>query len=272
MSCDRQIVFAVALLLTAMLLFGALSSYPSDTAFGASDQSPPVLMNPQTQPSLLSFKGGNVTLRATAEDDEGVTSAQAEVAYPDRRQVRVNLTLKVGSVTSGVWEGTFTAPMNPTQEDVVYEVTFFAKDAAGNEGTLTGTTFVVAAVDIMPPSLSSPQADPPRLTPLGGNVRLSVIVTDDEGVASVQAKITKPDGNRTTIDLMMTMVSDATTGGLWEGTFTAPMNKGKTDQTYKVTFTAKDSAGNQATSEEITFTVAAMVEIKPPGPIPVSTD
>ncbi len=124
----------------------------------------------------------------------------------------------------------------------------------------------------MPPVLFDPKADPPRLTPMGGNVRLRVIVTDDHGVASAQAKVTKPDGNKATIDLMMTMESDAATGGLWEGMFTAPMNKGKTDQTYKATFTAKDSAGNEATSEEITFTVAAMVEIKPPGPIPVSTE
>ncbi len=128
MSYDRQIVFAGALLLTATLLFGALPSHSPDTAFGAHDQSPPVLMNPQTQPSTLSFKGGNVTLRVAAEDDEGVTSAKAEIAYPDRRKATVNLTLKAGSATSGVWGGTFAAPMNPTKEDMVYEVTFSAKD------------------------------------------------------------------------------------------------------------------------------------------------
>lgn len=270
MAYDRQIVFAVALLLTATLLFGMLPSLNPATGCNVNDQSPPVLMDPQTQPSMLSFKGGNVTLRVTAEDDEGVTSAKAEIIGPDHHKATVNLGLQTGSPTSGVWEGTFAAPMNPTREDMVYEVTFSAKDAANNEATLTGITFVVAAVDPTPPSLFHPQADPPRLTPLGGNVRLRVIVSDDHGVASTQAKVTKPDGTKTTIDLMRT--SDAATDGLWEGTFTAPMNKSRTDQTYQVTFTARDFAGNHATSEEITFTVAAIVEIKPPGPIPVSIE
>jgi hypothetical protein len=269
---EKNFHLTVTIFLTAMALLVMLPGRSRDKVFGdpKREQDAPVLTHPHVEPSKLSYKGGIVSLRVTVADEQGVKSARAEVMQPDRNKTIVNLTLKTGSATDGTWEGKFAAPMNNTKDDQTYEVIFFAQNVAGKEAASADLTFMVATVDITPPALYNPKAEPSKLSPMGGDVRLRVIATDENGVTSAQALVTKPDGGKATIDLLETMEMSSTPIGIWEGTFRAPMNKNKTEQTYKVIFSAKDAAQNQATSAEITFTVGVMADIRPPGPIPVS--
>jgi hypothetical protein len=236
------------------------------------DQKPPVLTSPQVEPMKLMPMGGRVTLRVIVKDDEGVVATRADVTKPNRQKETVPLALDDGTPKDGLWGGTFAVPVNASLEEQIYTVAFFAKDAAGNEGRSAEVSFTVEAVvpDTEAPTLYSPRAEPSKLSPMGGNVVLSIIATDNTAVASAQAEVTKPNGSKATVDLSQMMVYDTPNKDLWAGAFIVPMNRSRTEQTYRVTFSARDAANNEAKSGELTFTVAGMVDIKPPGPVPVT--
>src|SRR5206468_2467519 len=89
---------------------------------------------------------GAVTLTVTAADNVGVTAARAEITKPDGTKTSVDLPRATGTPASGLYRGTFSAPANATRTAQVFHVTFFARDAAGNEGkTVTALQFTVAA-------------------------------------------------------------------------------------------------------------------------------
>jgi len=95
--------------------------------------------------------------------------------------------------------------------------------------------------DTAPPLISQARVEPSLLGFPGGEVSISAQVTDDSGVAAVWARVTRPDGTYTDIDL------SNTTGSRYEGKFTAPANVRHDEQAeeYAVALFARDALGNE---------------------------
>jgi hypothetical protein len=106
----------------------------------------PVVTNPSVNPSSLPAPGGNFTLSVNATDNKGVTLVQATVALTGGASSTFDLTMQSGTATAGVWGGTFTAPANATNAVQDYQVTFTARDLAGNSASTTPAPFTVRPV------------------------------------------------------------------------------------------------------------------------------
>ena len=111
----------------------------------------------------------------------------------------------------------------------------------GNQGAPPDTTA---------PQISGATATPSSLEPLKEDLTIGATVTDDVGVTSVEAKITKPDA--TTEKVMLTVTAGTTT---FTGKWLAVAGTARAAGTYTVEITAKDAANNAATPVKVTFTV-----------------
>jgi hypothetical protein len=142
-----------------------------------------------------------------------------------------------------------------------------AVDSQGNVAVAGSSTdpalgrveFTVAYVDQVAPALNNCQVTPRSLPSTGGDVQISAVVTDADGVASVTATVTKPDGTK--VQVPLTRQGNTNT---FAGTYTAAGNPTFSLQTYHVSITAVDRTGNQAVSDCGDFTVAAAPDTTPP--------
>lgn len=110
--------------------------------------------------------------------------------------------------------------------------------------------------DTTAPVISSPSATPDELPPIGGTLTIRATVTDNVGVASVTASITKP--NNTTVTVAMSISSGSIYTATWRPDFSDLVPSGL----FKIVITARDGAGNTATSPQLTV----RVEGPPPPP------
>lgn len=124
------------------------------------------------------------------------------------------------------------------------------------QDNLAQVRFVVLAPPVnSPPSLSSPSITGTLPVPAsGGPVDLTVQASDDKGVSSVTAEITKPGGSRQTVSL--SRFAGTATNGFWRYLgYSVPANPTTAEQQYQVTFIAVDTDGATGTSSQ-TFSVA----------------
>jgi hypothetical protein len=107
------------------------------------------------------------------------------------------------------------------------------------------------AADTTAPTISAASvtpALPTLLAAVGENVAIQATVTDDVGVTSVQATVTKPDSSTATVTM-------TASGNNYTGTWlTAGEAKGA-GSSYTIVVTAKDAANNSRTSSAMTVTV-----------------
>lgn len=122
----------------------------------------------------------------------------------------------------------------------------------GNGGGNGGGT------DTIPPVISSPSVQPTLVQPVGADVTIRATVTDNVGVTSVTATITKPDNSK--ITLTMNLSGTSTYTAIWKPDVTS-IDPGAS---IKIVITAKDAAGNTTNSPTLTVTF----EGPPPPPPP----
>jgi hypothetical protein len=86
--------------------------------------------NAAVNPSQTAFEGGNVTITAKATDEDGdALTVQAAVQKPDGTTQTIPLTKGVGSQ----YNGTYTAPGNPTTSAQVHEIRVTASDGEASD-------------------------------------------------------------------------------------------------------------------------------------------
>lgn len=103
------------------------------------------------------------------------------------------------------------------------------------------------------PVVASFVVTPGSLDYQGGVVQVTASVSDNVGVTSVVARITRPDGSVTGLPLRLS--SGTAKLGDWTATFTQPVNMGSTALTYRFEATAADAAGNLGRRDGTTLTV-----------------
>lgn len=211
------------------------------------DEDPPVITNCTVTPRTLGPAGGGVTVRANVQDNRGVSrvTARFTIAGPSSAGevivVPGGITATLVEVSPGTYEGTATLPANPSPNPVVYDVRVIAEDTSSNQAQEPCGQVTVAAGDAEAPVISACSVTPTQLTPLGGQLALSATVTDNVGVASVRARILRPNGTTA----LVTLTRGA--GDTFTGSFNVPVNISGQNQTYTVHVDATDSSGNQTT-------------------------
>ncbi|MDH7570813.1 MAG: Ig-like domain repeat protein, partial [Armatimonadota bacterium] len=122
------------------------------------DTTPPRLVNATATPDVFRFTGGTTTLSVNVTDAGVVSRVYAEVKYPDQTVVTVDLAKGAGDAFSATWN----APGNvsPEGQANVYEVQFYAWDAAGNFGSGAATTVTVNPGATPPQPISALPARP----------------------------------------------------------------------------------------------------------------
>jgi hypothetical protein len=226
---------------------------------------PPVLSNPVVLGSPVPESGGPVDLRVDALDDWKIASVTATVTHPDGSSHTVTLLL-AGGLSGYEYRYSVTryyqVPPNPTSTDQQYFVTFDAVDNEGLSAVPKSTTFTVKAGHTdQPPTIDSSTVSGTLPVPAsGGPVDLSVHASDDNGVASATADISKPDGSRQTVKLARK--SGTATNGIWGAAFQVPANPLYVDQQYRVTFSALDSnSASAGPTGAISFTIQARPKV-----------
>lgn len=114
--------------------------------------------------------------------------------------------------------------------------------------------------DTTDPMVQDFTIDPVTISPYGGNVTISAVVTDNVAVSSAVALVTKPDLSVVTVPLSGTFVYSAT--------YAAPSNPTGSNQTYTVRVRATDTSNNSFTADSLSFTVLAP-GLPPPPPPPL---
>jgi hypothetical protein len=107
---------------------------------------------------------------------------------------------------------------------------------SGGGGNGTGPTF--AQINITPLTLGAQ----------GGDVVITAVVTDPDGVDAVNATVSL-EGRHTTLELT------SLGGSTFQNTFPAPPNPGVSPQVYSVDFTAADTQANTSSTGPYNFTV-----------------
>jgi parallel beta-helix repeat protein len=208
------------------------------------DTTAPMLTNCTVAPRAPAAAGGSVTVTADATDNVSVQSVIAEVQGPNGI-TRVQLTAGGGSGYSG----TFTLPANNTTAAIFYRVHLVASDPTGNQTTEDCGVVTVEAPDRNAPQFGSCSLSPSSLPFTGGAVQIQASVTDNVGVASVQARILRNGTVVGTVDLTPGSAPN------FAGTFAAQPNRTDAAQEYAVELTATDAAGNITTVPCGTYTV-----------------
>ena len=183
------------------------------------DATPPVIATADASPAIQEA-GGSVTIFANVTDDDAVATVDAHVQGPS---TDVNLTMSPIAGTAWTVTRTFTA-LGP------YSFIVWGVDPAGNAALRSGG-FTIA--DRTAPNIASVAAIPATATPTG-ILSITAQVTDNAGVATVNAHVTGP-----TFDENLTM--SLGTDGSWyvNRTYT---NRGS----YAFTVWAVDASGNAA--------------------------
>jgi hypothetical protein len=135
----------------------------------------PLLSSPAVAPSALSYRGGAVTLSVAIQGSGagGVQTASATVQLPDGTTTTVGLSLTAGGATSGTWQGQYTIPTNFGSASGLYNVSFSARDGAGNSAQTPPVPITVA-----PPGASDPSIQLTSIPAFGSYNSLSGLVTN----------------------------------------------------------------------------------------------
>jgi len=202
---------------------------------------PPTIKICDVTPDSLPATGGTFTVSATVLDDVGVTCVEAEVDGPNPVGT-VTLTLQSGTATNGVWQGTFDVPANGTASPQLYEVDVTAKDGLGGSTTEDCETVSVAGavLDNQPPVIHDCTFDPQFLPNSGGDVFIQALVSDNQGVATVRARVQKPIGG--TAETLLHGKE-----GLYDGAHTVGVAVSSAPAFLQVEIVAEDAVGNTAT-------------------------
>ncbi|MEJ5252449.1 MAG: hypothetical protein HPY54_14795 [Chthonomonadetes bacterium] len=134
--------------------------------------------------------------------------------------------------------------------------------AAGILLTLAGCgMFLSGAQPLTPPVISNLQIQPSRLRFFGGQVTLSVNVSDQEGVRSVVLEVQKPDGSTSSVAM------EAAGADTYRATVNLPPNVGASTQQYGFVVRAEDMFGVTARSDPAVLEVEGIS--LPPGAPPI---
>ena len=102
--------------------------------------------------------------------------------------------------------------------------------------------FRLTPADSSPPVLANCSVTPASRNAAGGNFTLSVEATDNEGVQTVVAEVTRPDMTVVNVSLVQQETTNT-----YSGVFTAPANTGASPESYQVEFRATDTSSNEST-------------------------
>jgi len=217
------------------------------------DSEPPVLVNCDVRPRAFLSAGGTVRFLADATDNAGVERVEVRITGPGATMSTVVLFRGEG----GDFEGQTVAPSNPGPGPATYAVEFAAIDTSGNVATVDCGTYEVAAPDASAPLILSCQVVRRNFISSGGATQIVATVTDDVGVALVQAAITRPD--ESVIVVPMALQPD----GRYAGTYVVPPNDGGSPSVHTVEIRARDTSNNLSTASCGTITVA-VEDVEPP--------
>ncbi|MGV3724232.1 MAG: Ig-like domain repeat protein, partial [Actinomycetota bacterium] len=218
------------------------------------DVSPPVLSDCQVTPRNLPSSGGSVSLSAAATDNRDLVLVQAVINLPGGGTDTVVLT-QAGM--SDTYTGSYQAASNSTNAPKANQDSFAARDAEGNTAQEPCGVFTVASDDDEAPIIATCAVSPDVVSPSGGPVQVTADVTDPSGLASVQARIVRPDGGVNTVS--MPLIS----GSSYAGVFAAPANQSAQDAVYTVFIVARDTSGNTSVLRCGTVTVLSP-DVDPP--------
>lgn len=243
---------------TILTLLVAALAFPAGAAAqggGSGFDTPPIVSNPQLNPTSLPYQGGTVTISADAIDDFGITMFYADVQGSDGSRESVGLGYAGGDSFSGL----FYAPPNYTDSPVSYYVTVEATD--GNGGFDTEIAGEIQ-VDAQPqfdeaPIASDPLVSPRELPAAGGTVTISAAASDNRGISEVYATITLPGGGSTQVPL------EPISSSRYEGVYVVPPNGTGAAHQYGVEIVALDDIGQPGTVDGGFVTVAGRAASPP---------
>jgi hypothetical protein len=184
------------------------------------DTDPPYLENLLIAPNPQE-NGGTVAITVDVTDDVEVTEVWINITNPDGSWSNTSMTSGAGDQYG------FDSPYT-TLGDYVYEI--WAMDTSGNWNSTAPGDFEVRDTDS--PEIGEPDSTPEEQEE-GGDVNITVDVTDDVDIEEVWVDITLPDG--TSLNVSMTAGDDDE--WYFEDAFDSPGD-------YSYTIWAADGSGN----------------------------
>jgi len=177
------------------------------------------------------------TINTNATDNANISVVLAQITYPNASSFNITLTNR----TLTDYNNTYT----PTLTDApgTYTVTILANDTNNNINNTITTTFSIddnifpTLTNLSPHALNINQAT---------TVNLTVNVTDNIGIDTVLANVTKPSGLTTTLTLTLSSTD------IYNNTFGDTQEIGQ----YTITYIANDTNNNINNTITTTFTVA----------------
>jgi hypothetical protein len=112
------------------------------------DTSAPVIAEAKAViPNDFSFRGGDITIRATITDQSQIVSVRALISKADATQPLETVTMSLASANT--YTGTFSAPANlrSGSSGIVYSVVVVAADSSGHTSVSQPFTFQVPSID-----------------------------------------------------------------------------------------------------------------------------
>lgn len=200
--------------------------------FTIQDTDGPFFDNLQDSPDPQGY-GGYVNVSVDVTDDFAVDSVWIEILYPNGTTINISMD-----------EGTFDSwyihePYDGLGE---YQYTIWANDSNDNWNFTGPQTFTIQ--DMEPPTIQDP-VDSPDPQDMGGNVNITVVVTDDIEVDEVIIEIRYPNG--TWINITMDP------GAVDEWFVNLPFND---PGAYVYTVYANDTSGNTNYTSLHGFTIS----------------
>jgi hypothetical protein len=134
--------------------------------------------------------GGNVNITVDVTDNTAVGQVWVNITYPDSSWL--NVSMNKGSGDEWYYNDTF-------PDLGIHSYTVWANDTSNNWNTTGPGTFAIQ--DSLPPELAN-MADTPDPQENGGNVNITVDVTDNVGVSEVWLNITYPDSSWNNVSMI----------------------------------------------------------------------
>lgn len=133
--------------------------------------------------------GDNVNVSVDVTDDFAVDTVWIEILYPNG--TTINMSMDKGVIDLWYFDAQY--------DDLgMYQYTIWANDSNDNWNFTGPQTFTIS--DMEPPTISDP-VDSPDPQDMGGNVNITVIVTDDIDVDVVIIEIRYPNGTQINISM-----------------------------------------------------------------------
>ncbi|UCG68475.1 MAG: hypothetical protein JSV09_11765, partial [Thermoplasmata archaeon] len=196
------------------------------------DDNPPELSNLTDTPDPQG-SGGNVNITVDVTDDYNVESVWVNITYPNSSWINA-------SMLPGSGDGWF---YNTSYIDLgIYSYTVWANDSSDNWNSTGPGTFNITGDGVLP-EFSNLLDFPDPQNP-GGNVNITVDVTDNMGVGLVWVNITFPNGTWNNVS----MVKGSGDNWYYNDSYTDP-------GTYSYTVWANDTSDNYNSSGPETFTI-----------------